>query len=161
MLKQNRFLKIEWIVLLFIIALVNSRSFFHKENIFPVQDKHVHSSSIVECPNGDLLVCWFHGSSERTADDVMIQGSRLRQGAAAWQPVFQMADTTGFPDCNPVLFSMKKNNCGCFGSLFWRTTGSRPFSNTTFPWITRSSGHPTGNGTTTCCWSRVNNFPSL
>ena len=34
--------------------------------IFPFQDLHVHSSSIVELPGGDLLCCWFEGSGERT-----------------------------------------------------------------------------------------------
>ena len=72
--------------------------------IFPPQEKHVHSSSIVECPNGDLLVAWFHGSGERTANDVAIQGARKKAGADAWSPVFLMADTQDLPDCNPVLF---------------------------------------------------------
>jgi len=38
------------------------------ELIFPLEKWHNHSSSVVELPNGDLLVCWFHGSGERTAD---------------------------------------------------------------------------------------------
>ena len=74
------------------------------ELIFPPQGKHVHGSSIVECPNGDLLACWFYGSGERNADDVMVQGARLKKGTRTWSPVFVMADTPGFPDCNPVLF---------------------------------------------------------
>lgn len=73
------------------------------ELIFPLQDKHVHSSSVVECPNGDLLVCWYHGSGERHADDVQVQGARLRHGEKRWSPVFVMADVPGMPDCNPVL----------------------------------------------------------
>ena len=80
------------------------RPVFQQASIFPLQDKHVHSSSIVQAPNGDLLACWFHGSGERTADDVLIRGARLQKGAEAWSPVFSMADTPGFPDCNPVLF---------------------------------------------------------
>jgi predicted neuraminidase len=83
--------------------------------IFPPQEKHVHSSSIVECPNGDLLACWFHGSGERTADDVVIQGARLKKGSDRWSPVFQMADTPDFPDCNPVLFIDRKERLW----LFW------------------------------------------
>ncbi|MCP4640092.1 MAG: hypothetical protein GY851_06655, partial [bacterium] len=55
-------------------------------------------------PNGDLLVCWFYGSGERTANDVKVQGARLRKGEREWSPVFLMADTPEFPDCNPVLF---------------------------------------------------------
>ena len=72
--------------------------------IFPLQQKHVHSSSIVAAPNGDLLACWFEGSGERSANDVRIRGARLRQGESTWSPVFEMADTPGQPDCNPVLF---------------------------------------------------------
>ena len=75
-----------------------------KQYIFPLQDKHVHSSSIVQLPNGDLLAVWFHGSGERTANDVILQGSRLKSGSDSWSPVFLMAETYNTPDCNPVLF---------------------------------------------------------
>ena len=91
------------IVILFPI-LLHAQSEIQDNPIFPLQGKHVHSSSIIECPNGDLLTCWFHGSGERTADDVVIQGARLKKGSNKWSPVFLMADTPGFPDCNPVLF---------------------------------------------------------
>ena len=74
------------------------------ELIFPLQEKHVHSSSIVELPNGDLLTCWFEGSGERTANDVVINGSRLKKGEKKWSQPFLMADTPGQPDCNPILF---------------------------------------------------------
>jgi predicted neuraminidase len=83
--------------------------------IFPLQEKHVHSSSLVECPNGDLLACWFHGSGERRANDVLIQGARLKKGASSWSPIFLLADTPNLPDCNPVLFiDRAKELC-----LFW------------------------------------------
>ena len=88
---------------------------FHTENIFPLVDKHVHGSSIVECPNGDLLACWFHGSGERTADDVVVNGARRKKGADAWGPMFLMADTPGFPDCNPVLYVDREERLW----LFW------------------------------------------
>ena len=74
------------------------------ELIFPLQEKHVHSSSIVELPNGDLLVCWFKGSGERWSNDVFIQGARLRKGESKWSEPFLMADTPGQPDCNPMMF---------------------------------------------------------
>ncbi|KAA3613343.1 MAG: exo-alpha-sialidase [Calditrichaeota bacterium] len=89
---------------IFIPSFLSAQSHFKKESIFPTQNKHVHSSSIVEAANGDLLVCWFYGSGERTADDVLVQGARLKKGATQWSPVFLMADTPGFPDCNPMLF---------------------------------------------------------
>lgn len=72
--------------------------------IFPIQEKHVHGSSIVNLPNGDILAVWFEGSGERTADDVKIMGARLEKGKTTWSEPFLMADTPNIPDCNPVLF---------------------------------------------------------
>ncbi|MBI5095582.1 MAG: exo-alpha-sialidase [Candidatus Hydrogenedentes bacterium] len=77
---------------------------YNSELIFPMDPKHNHGSSIVECPNGELLACWFHGSGERKEDDVLVQGARLGKKSKEWSPVFVMADTPGLPDCNPVLF---------------------------------------------------------
>ena len=72
--------------------------------IFPGQEKHVHGSSLVSLPNGDLLAVWFYGSGERTADDVRLMGARLKKEEKAWSEPFEMADTPNLPDCNPVLF---------------------------------------------------------
>jgi predicted neuraminidase len=77
---------------------------FEAQLIFPLNGWHNHASSLVECPNGDLLACWFSGSGERTADDVQILGARRRKGATRWSQSFLMADTPDYPDCNPVLF---------------------------------------------------------
>ena len=74
------------------------------ELIFPLESWHNHSSSLVELPNGDLLVCWFHGSGERTADDVLIRGARWNRSTGTWSEPFLMADAPGFPETNPVLF---------------------------------------------------------
>ncbi len=79
------------------------------ELIFPFQEQHVHSSSIVELPNGDLLSCWFQGSGERTANDVVINGSRLKKGETKWSEPFLMADSPSQPDCNPILFLNNQN----------------------------------------------------
>ena len=72
--------------------------------IFPAVMEHVHGSSIVSLPNGDLLAAWFQGHGERTADDVKIMGARLVKGSSIWSSPFLLADTPGLPDCNPVLF---------------------------------------------------------
>lgn len=86
-----------------------------EELIFPYQNEHVHGSSIVSLPNGDLLACWFQGSGERTADDVRVMGARLKKGSKTWTTPFLMADTKGIPDCNPVLFLNRKGKL----FLFW------------------------------------------
>ena len=78
------------------------------ESIFPLQEKHTHAGSIVALPGGDLLTVWFEGSGERKADDVLLMGSRKKQGETNWSKPFEMADTPGIPDCNPVLFLNQK-----------------------------------------------------
>jgi predicted neuraminidase len=85
-------------------AATTVKPFLESELIFPLEHWHNHASSIVECPNGDLLVCWFNGSGERTADDVKIEGARKRRGARAWSQRFTMADTFGYPDTNCAMF---------------------------------------------------------
>jgi predicted neuraminidase len=85
------------------IAASADRPFLDSELIFPLETWHNHASCIVETPRGDLLVCWFHGSGERTADDVKIEGARLRKGRRTWSPRFTMADTPGYPDTNCAM----------------------------------------------------------
>ena len=80
------------------------KPFFTSELIFPLEHWHNHGSCLVEAPNGDIIVCWFHGSGERTADDVKVEGARLRKGAKAWSARFTMADTPGYPDTNCCMF---------------------------------------------------------
>src|SRR5438874_11608741 len=78
--------------------------FLESELVFPLETWHNHASMIVEAANGDLLVCWFHGSGERTADDVVVRGARRRKGAGAWSEPFLLADTPGYPDTNATMF---------------------------------------------------------
>ena len=91
-------------MLLLLSGITYGKPLFQQYSIFPFQDKHVHGSSVVELPNGDLLSCWFHGSGERKANDVRIKGSRLKKGSNKWSAIFDMADTPNLPDCNPVLW---------------------------------------------------------
>jgi hypothetical protein len=56
----------------------------------------------VELPGGDLFAVWYQGSGERRADDVLLRGTRLARGSSAWSAPFPVADSPGFPDCNPV-----------------------------------------------------------
>lgn len=78
--------------------------FQRTELIFPPEAWHNHASCLVETPRGDLLACWFHGSGERKADDVRIEAARLPRGSTNWGGRFVLADTPGYPDCNPALF---------------------------------------------------------
>jgi arylsulfatase A len=83
--------------------------------VFPLHPQHNHAPGIAECPNGDLLVSWYRGSGERSADDVAVYGARLRKGAKEWSDAFLLADTPGFPDCNTALFIDPKDRLW----LFW------------------------------------------
>lgn len=94
-----------FLVTIFCLSELNAqKQVYESSYIFPFQDKHVHSSSIIELPNGDLMACWFEGSGERNANDVQVIGARLKKGRTNWTKPFLLADTPGQPDCNPVLF---------------------------------------------------------
>ena len=85
------------------------------ELVFPLHPKHNHAPGIVECPNGDLLVSWYRGSGERSADDVAVWGARKKAGAKEWSDAFLLADTPGFPDCNTAMWIDRDDKLW----LFW------------------------------------------
>jgi predicted neuraminidase len=96
-------------------TVARGQALFESELIFPLEHWHNHSSSIVELPNGDLFVAWFHGSGERTADDVVIRGARWIRKTGQWTEPFLLADTPGFPDTNCVVYLDSKERLW----LFW------------------------------------------
>ena len=87
------------------------------ELIFPPHSQHNHAPGIVECPNGDLLVSWYRGSGERSADDVAVYGARRPAGVKTWSEPFLLADRPGFPDCNTCLMIDARKRLW----LFWPT----------------------------------------
>ena len=89
--------------------------FFEAQFVFPLRTDHNHASSIVECPNGDLLASWYRGSGEKEANDVAVYGARLHKGSTVWTEPFVMADTPGFPDGNTAMFIDAQNRLW----LFW------------------------------------------
>ena len=72
-------MRVALLAFLSVAGVVAAPPFYKSELIFPLEKIHNHSSSIVELPDGDLLVCWFHGSGERTADDVVIKAARFNK----------------------------------------------------------------------------------
>lgn len=106
------------ILIMALCATAAAEDPFHSsELIFPLESWHNHGSCIVESPNGDLLVCWFHGSGERRADDVLISGARKVKQTGEWTAPFVMADTPGFPDTNCCMIIDGKQRLW----LFWPT----------------------------------------
>jgi predicted neuraminidase len=99
--------------------------FLEAELIFPLEHWHNHGSCIVECPKGNLLVCWYHGSGERTADDVAVLGACRPKGSRHWTSPFVMANTPGYPDTNPAMFVDPQNRLWLLWSVIlanrWET----------------------------------------
>ncbi len=87
---------------LFWPGMAAAEPYYRATFIFPQEQMRDHASCVVECPNGDLLACWYHGAGE-TAYDKIIEGARLERGAAAWSKRFLLADTPDFPDDNPCM----------------------------------------------------------
>ena len=96
-------------------SALQAASEYREELIFPLNPKHNHAPGVVECPNGDLLVSWYRGSGERSADDVAVLGARLSKGTSAWSEPFVMADNPEFPDCNTCMMIDKHKELW----LFW------------------------------------------
>lgn len=88
---------------------------YQAELVFPLHHEHNHAPGIVECPNGDLLVSWYRGSGERSADDVAVYGARKAKVSEKWGDSFLMADTPGFPDCNTCMMVDRNERLW----LFW------------------------------------------
>jgi predicted neuraminidase len=118
--------------------------------IFPLVREHVHGSTIVELPNGDLLAAWFQGSGERRADDVRIMGARLPAGKMTWTAPFVMADVPGFPDVNPVLFLDHRKRLW----LVWYTVIAHQWE-TSLPKYRISEDYLTGDGPPRWVWQDV------
>ncbi len=105
------------ILLMSVSMCYGQNSYFKSELILPFQSEHVHGSTIVELPNGDLLAGWYQGSGERWADNVKIYGARKKFGSNEWSKPFVLADIKGFPDINPILFMDGKHHLW----LMWYT----------------------------------------
>jgi predicted neuraminidase len=95
------------------LCIAESR--FSSELIFPLHPQHNHAPGIAELSDGELVVSWYRGSGERTADDVAVYGSRLKPGAKDWTAAEVWVDTPGFPDCNTCLMCDERGRLW----LFW------------------------------------------
>lgn len=69
----------------------------------PVFISQNHSPSITECPNGDLLAVWFStlGETDLTTSNA---ASRLRLGAAEWEPASPFWDAQDVNDHAPKVW---------------------------------------------------------
>ena len=146
-----------WLATLFLGVLASGaataaeKPYYHERLIFPLQAKHVHSSSVVECPNGDLMCAWFSGSGERVTPDVEIRGARLKRGDAAWSDVFPMADTPNLPDHNPVLFITPQQELWLFWIVVPADRWEDSLLRVRMARDYMSDGPPNGIGRTCCC----------
>ncbi len=121
--------------------------------IFPLVKKHVHGSTVVELPNGDVLAAWFQGSGERWADDVAIMGARLKAGKQKFSDPFVMADVPGFPDINPILFLDTRDRLW----LMWYTVIANQWE-TSLPKYRISEDYMKQDGPPKWSWQEVLHF---
>ena len=113
---------------------------------------------MVELQDGSLLAAWYAGSGERKADDVVIEGAWLAKGKTAWSPKFLMADTPGYPDCNPALFAAPDGRSGSSGRPSSTIAGKAPSSNTPAATSRRASQRAWKWSRPASCTSRPRTF---
>ena len=113
---MNRVTIYGWLLLCLLPGVpVAAEDAIQSELIFPLHHQHNHAPGIAELPDGELIVSWFRGSGERTADDVAVYGSRRPAGSRQWSEPFVMVDTPGFPDGNTCLMVDEQGRL----FLFW------------------------------------------
>lgn len=87
----------------------------------PLFSKHNHDPAIVECPNGDLLAIWYTCRTE-PGRELGLAASRLRQGAAEWDPASPFWDAPDRNDHAPALWCDGKriyHFCGLSAAATW------------------------------------------
>ncbi|MHC4864320.1 MAG: SUMF1/EgtB/PvdO family nonheme iron enzyme [Planctomycetota bacterium] len=69
----------------------------------PVFALHNHDPAIVECPNGDLIACWYTCLAEKNRE-LAQAASRLRYGAKEWQQASPFWDAPDRNDHAPLMW---------------------------------------------------------
>lgn len=69
----------------------------------PLFSKHNHDPAITVCPNGDLLAIWYT-CEEEPGSELAVVSSRLRRGAAEWEPATIFWDAADRNDHGPALW---------------------------------------------------------
>ncbi len=69
----------------------------------PVFALHNHDPAIVECPNGDLLVCWYSCLAEKNRE-LCQAASRLRWGQTEWEEASPFWDVPDRNDHAPAMW---------------------------------------------------------
>ena len=119
MIKQKKYFLLFGLLLfclVFCLQQVQYQSKITGQFIFEpdkIKHGHAHASCIVEYPNGDLLVCWYEGKTDKSRD-VHIQAARLKNGEENWTESFLLADTPMLSDNNPCLFIDDKQRLWLF-----------------------------------------------
>ena len=75
-----------------------------------------HAPTIVELPDGRLIVAWYSGTKEKSRDTAIL--FTLRKGEKKWSPPEILVDTPQRAEGNPVLSILGKE-IYCFYSVLW------------------------------------------
>lgn len=133
MLSTSRFICLILIGLRFAIPCGTTSAdepFYESEVVFVPSEElhgHVHASTILECPNGDLRVVWYengpklptpryYNDAHDKNDNVRISGSRKAKNSDIWEAPFVMSDTFGTADNNPTMVIDKGGKLWLFHS---------------------------------------------
>jgi len=82
----------------------------------PVFALHNHDPAIVECPNGDLIACWYTCLAEKNRE-LAQAASRLRWGDEQWQPASPFWDVPDRNDHAPAMWYDDKDTIYHFSGM--------------------------------------------
>lgn len=98
---------------------------FYKAELIPNIEKFAHCSSIVELPNGDLMVSSYAGSGEKNKD-TKIYTVLYDKGSESWQKPQIRINTPNKSDGNAVLFLDKNNGLWLFNNTIHKERKNNP-----------------------------------
>ncbi|HSV27162.1 MAG TPA: SUMF1/EgtB/PvdO family nonheme iron enzyme, partial [Sedimentisphaerales bacterium] len=82
----------------------------------PLYRKHNHQPSITWCDNGDMLTIWFSTNTER-GRELTVVASRLRLGAARWEPAAELFKAPDRNMTGAALFNDRKGTLFHFNGM--------------------------------------------
>lgn len=91
----------------------------YEAEFIPNKEKFAHCSSIVELPNGNLLVSFYAGTAEARSD-TKVYTCLFNQSKGIWEEPCVVIDTPGKSNGNAVLFLNKNNRLYLFNNTIHR-----------------------------------------
>ena len=110
---------LSFLIVLFACQIELGRCMEKETLSLPADRVFNHAPSLLELPDGTLLVAWYSGSKEKSRDNAILLSFK-KPDSKEWSNPQILVDTPNRADGNPVLFFLD-SKIYCFYSSLWGT----------------------------------------